>query len=398
MSFVDWYYTYMNLRDYKSVSDRREAIENELKVDLKHIGSFNLDEGVASSRNCENMIGVAQIPMGVSGPLKICHLSFGIQYYYIPLATTEGALVASVNRGCKAIAESGGAMVDSYRVGATRGPVFKVKNLIESDRLNTFLDEHLDDFRKITKETSRHLKLKKFIARGVGRYRFIRFTFDTADAMGMNMATIATTALVQFIEEKTGASCISVAGNFDIDKKSAWLNVIENRGFKAWAEVTLPSSSLRTTLKTSAKKIYEVWLAKCMIGSAMSGSMGFNAQYANVIAAVFLATGQDLGHVAEGSMGITTAEIQGKDLYVSVYLPDLMVGTVGGGTGLATQKEALELLGVAGGSPAGEEGKNAQRFTEIVAGAVLAGEISLLASEAEGSLAIAHERLARGKR
>lgn len=398
MSFVDWYYTYMNLRDYKSVSDRREAIENELKVDLKHIGSFNLDEGVASSRNCENMIGVAQIPMGVSGPLKICHLSFGIQYYYIPLATTEGALVASVNRGCKAISQSGGAMVDSYRVGATRGPVFKVKNLIESDRLNTFLDEHLDDFRKITKETSRHLKLKKFIARGVGRYRFIRFAFDTADAMGMNMATIATTALVQFIEEKTGASCISVAGNFDIDKKSAWLNVIENRGFKAWAEVTLPSSSLRTTLKTSAKKIYEVWLAKCMIGSAMSGSMGFNAQYANVIAAVFLATGQDLGHVAEGSMGITTAEIQGKDLYVSVYLPDLMVGTVGGGTGLATQKEALELLGVAGGSPAGEEGKNAQRFTEIVAGAVLAGEISLLASEAEGSLAIAHERLARGKR
>ncbi len=398
---------FMNLRDYKNVSERRKALEKELKVDLRNIGSYSLDDSVASAHNCENMIGAAQVPMGIAGPLPICHLSlrlrsgqaFGIQHYYIPLATTEGALVASVNRGCKAMSESGGAIVDSYRVGATRGPVFKVKNLIESDRLNTFLDKHLDDFKKITEKTSHHLKLKKFTTRGVGRYRFVRFAFDTKDAMGMNMVTIATTAIVQFIEEKTGVSCISVAGNFDIDKKPAWLNMIENRGFKAWAEVTLPSCVLRTTLKTSAEKIYEVWLAKCMIGSAMSGSMGFNAQYANVIAAVFLATGQDLGHIAEGSMGITTVEkvkSEDEDLYVSVYLPDLMVGTVGGGTGLATQKEALELLGVAGGSPVGEEGENAQRLAEIVAASVLAGEISLLASEAEGSLARAHERLARG--
>lgn len=384
----------MNLRNYKSVKDRRNALEKELGVDLTNIGSFSLDEDVASSRNCENMIGAVQVPIGVAGPLNIHHLSFGIQHYYLPLATTEGALVASVNRGCKAITESGGAMVDSHRVGATRGPVFKVKNLMESDRLYKYLKSHLSDLQKIASQTSRHISLEKLLTRGVGKYRFVRFVFDTQDAMGMNMVTIASQALVAYIEQKTGVTCLSLAGNFDIDKKPAWLNFIENRGTKAWAEATISANVLKNVLKTTAQRVFDVWLAKCMIGSAMAGSMGFNAQYANVAAAIFLATGQDLGHVGEASMGITTTEIiDGKDLYVNVCLPDLMVGTVGGGTGLGTQKEALSTLGVSGGN----DGKNAQKFAEIIAGAVLAGEISLLASEAEGSLAKAHERLARGK-
>lgn len=340
------------------------------------------------------MIGAAQVPMGVAGPLTIHHSSFGIQNYYIPLATTEGALVASVSRGCKAITESGGAVVDSHRVGATRGPVFRVNNLKQHDQIYRYLMTNLDELKRVAEATSDHLKLKKLLTRGVGHYRYVRFVFDTADAMGMNMATIATQALVTFIEKKFDVSCISVAGNFDIDKKPSWLNAIENRGMKAWAEVTIPSSVLKTVLKTTARSVYEVWLAKCMIGSALSGSLGFNAQYANIIAATFAATGQDLGHVAEGAVGITVAEIVNEeDLYMSVTLPDLMVGTVGGGTGLGTQKEALTLLGVAGGN----DGKNAQKFAEIIAGAVLAGEISLLASLSEGSLATAHERLGRGR-
>lgn len=383
----------MNLRNFKSVSERRKAIEKEVGVTLANVGSFSLDEPVASSRNCENMIGVAQIPLGVAGPLYIHHSSFGIQHYYIPLATTEGALVASVNRGCKAITESGGATVDSHRVGATRGPVFKVNSLKEHDQIYQYLKTNLEELKKIAAKTSHHLKLSKLLTRGVGRYRYVRFVFDTTDAMGMNMATIATHALVKHIEKKFGITCVSVAGNFDIDKKPSWLNAIENRGIKAWAEVTLPAAVLQTVLKTTAQNVYEVWLAKCMIGSALSGSLGFNAQYANVVAAIFAATGQDLGHVGEGSIGITTTEVvDGNDLYVSIVLPDLMVGTVGGGTGLATQKEALELLGVAGGN----SGKNSQRFAEIVGAAVLAGEISLLSSLEEGTLAQAHARLARG--
>jgi len=199
-----------------------------------------------------------------------------------------------------------------------------------------------------------------------------------------------------------------------VDKKPSWLNRIEGRGIKAWAEATIPAGVLKDTLKTAARAMYDVWIAKCMIGSAMAGSMGFNAHFANIIAALFAATGQDLGHVGECCVGITTMEIipptsfrppsrnpvfkrwipgqarddnNGEDLYVSVYLPDLMVGTVGGGTGLATQKEALGIIGA----------KTSQEFAEVAAGAVLAGEISLLASLSEGTLARAHQKLARGK-
>lgn len=373
----------MNLRNYTSVSDRRKALEKELSVSLKNIGSFSLDESVASTRNCENMIGVAQVPMGIAGPLRIEKKD-----YYIPLATTEGALVASVNRGCKAITESGGAMVDSHRVGATRGPVFRVKDLRESDRLYRFLKEHMGGLKEVAEKTSHHLKLVKLLTRGVGHYRYVRFVFDTTDAMGMNMVTIASQALAEYIEDKTGISCLAVAGNFDIDKKPAWLNAIENRGTKVWAEVTIPASVLGTALKTTAQKVYEVWLAKCMIGSAISGSIGFNAQFANIIAATFAATGQDLGHVGEASCGITTCEVvDGKDLYIQVCLPDLMVGTVGGGTGLATQKEALSIIGA----------KTSQEFAEVIGAAVLAGEISLLSSLEEGTLAKAHERYGRNR-
>jgi len=371
---------------HKTVKNRRNTLEAELKVDLSNIGAFTLDEEAASTRNCENMIGVSQIPLGIAGPLTLSTINNQKStIYYIPLATTEGALVASVNRGCKAICQSGGASVDSYRVGATRGPVFKVANLKESNMLNRFLVEHFTDLQKVAKATSHHLTLTKYMDRGVGRYRYVRFIFDTKDAMGMNMVTIATDAIVSYIKQKTGISCLALSGNYCVDKKPSWLNVIEGRGIKVWAEVTLPSSVLRSILKTTASKMYDVWLAKCMIGSAMSGSMGFNTQYANVIAALFIATGQDPAHVVEGSLGITTTEmVNRKDLYVSVYLPDLMIGTVGGGTGLATQKEALNILGVT----------KSQKFAEIVAGVVLAGEISLLSSLEEGSLARAHQKFA----
>jgi hydroxymethylglutaryl-CoA reductase (NADPH) len=383
-----------NLRDYTVVSERREALEKELGVPLPNIGSFSLDESFASTRNCENMIGVAQIPMGVAGPLKIVNLASKIVDLYIPLATTEGALVASVSRGAKAITSSGGAVVDSHRIGATRGPAFRVGGIAEGKKLYDFLDSHMSELQEVAAKTSSHLILKKYTTTGVGTYRFVRFVFDTQDAMGLNMVTIATDAIASYIKEKTGISCVALSGNFCVDKKPSWQNFINHRGIEVWAEVVLPKKVLTEILKTTAQSAYDVWLAKCMIGSAISGSLGFNAQYANVIAALFLATGQDPAHVVEGSMGITTAEVQGEDLYVSIFLPDLMVGTVGGGTGLSTQKEALSMLGVAGGNG----GKNAQALAEIVGASVLAGEISLLSSLEQGTLSQAHQRLARGKK
>lgn len=381
----------MNLRDYDSASQRRAAIEKSLGLKLSNIGNFSFDENVASSRNCENMIGAAQVPIGIAGPLRIKDEGLRIKDYYIPLATTEGALVASVNRGCKAITESGGANSISHRVGMTRGPVFYTGSIQKSNQLYEWLKENKKKIAEESEKTSKHLKFEKLDIRTQGPYVYVRFYFNSGDAMGMNMVTIATQALGEFIEKETGARMISVAGNFDIDKKPAWLNFINNRGFKVWAEVVLKKEVLRDVLKTTAEKFFEVWLAKCMIGSAMSGSLGFNAQYANIVAGMFIATGQDPAHVVEGSMGITTAKaLKNGDLLVSVYLPALNIGTVGGGTSLATQLEALKILGVAGSG-------NVEKFAEIVGAVVLAGEISLISSLSEGSLAKAHKKLGRNQ-
>ncbi len=372
----------MNIRSHSTVKDRREALERELSVELKNIGECTVDESVASTRNCENMIGAAQIPMGIAGPLLLNKTE-----YYIPLATTEGALVASINRGCKAITTSEGAWVDSYKIGATRGPVFKVQSLSQSKELFSFVNNHEDELRSVASETSSHLTLTKTIMTGVGKYMYLRFSFDTQDAMGMNMVTIAADQLSKYIAERTGIPLIAVAGNIDADKKPAWSHAIQHRGIEAWAECTLSVDVLKNILKTTAKKVYEVWLSKCMIGSALSGSIGFNAQMANVLSAMFIATGQDPAHVVEASVGMTTAEVVNTDdLYMSVFMPDLMIGTVGGGTGLGTQKEALSILGV----------KTSQKLAEVIAGSVLAGEISLLASLSVGTLAQSHQRLGRG--
>lgn len=378
----------MDIRQFKNTSGRRAALEKKLGINLQNTGFFSLDEPEACTRNCENMIGVCQIPAGVAGPLKI-----GSEDYFIPLATTEGALVASINRGCKAITKSGGALVDIKKIGAARGPVFKIKSLKEKKILENFLDENFSAIKNIAKESDANISLDKFDTACSGHNFYIRFIFNTSDAMGMNMATIASQEIADFIEKKTKVKCFALSGNYCVDKKPSWLNFVNGRGFKVWAEVLLDKIVLREILKTSAKKFYEVWLAKCMAGSSLAGSMGFNAQFANTVAAIFLATGQDPAHIVEGSLGITGAEIMGQDLYASVYLPDLMVGTVGGGTGLATQKEALSILGIAGGNG----GKNSQDLAKIVGASVLAGEISLLASLAQGSLVGAHKKLGRGQ-
>lgn len=380
----------MNLRDLKTPSERREALSKELSVELAAVGSSDLPISPANEKNCENMIGFTQIPLGVAGPLEIKGLKK--RSCYVPLATTEGALVASVSRGCKAISLSGGAVVDFQKTGVTRAPVFKTGSIEEKKKFSAWVLENKELLKKVTEETSSHLKLSTVQIKSLPSYTFLRFSFDTQDAMGMNMVTIATEKAVSLIEKETGAECISVSGNYDVDKKPAWINFIENRGTTVWAETVLPKQVVLEVLKTTPEKFFETWLSKCMLGSAMSGSLGFNAHFANVIAAIFLATGQDAAHVVEGSLGMTTARVLSSgDLYVSVYLPSLMSGTVGGGIALPTQKEALEIMGVSGTGKAGE-------FAEIIGAAVLAGEISLLASLSVGSLGSSHVRLGRGEK
>ncbi len=394
--FTTIYYRYVNamdLRAYSTVDKRRKAMEDALKINLYHIGKYSFDTKIASVKNCENMIGVVQIPLGVAGPLEI-KSSLQKRKIFVPLATTEGALVASVNRGSKAITESGGANVVSKKIGITRAPVFVVENIGRGEETIEWVKDNINEIKKIAEETSSHLKLLDIKSWMVGRNLFLRFKFDSQDAMGMNMATIACTLAADLIEKKTKAKLVSISGNMCVDKKANVLNIIEGRGIQVWADCVLPAEIVEKVLKTTLEKFVDVVARKVYLGSILSGSIGANAHAANVLAAIFLACGQDVAHITEVSSVITTAEILKQGLYISVFLPDLVVGTIGGGTSLATQQEALNILGVFGG----DNGRNSQKLAEIIGGAVLAGEISLIASLSINSLACSHRKLGRGEK
>jgi hydroxymethylglutaryl-CoA reductase (NADPH) len=214
--------------------------------------------------------------------------------------------------------------------------------------------------------------------------------------MGMNMVTIATEAAVQLIlQNVANARCVAVSGNLCSDKKESALNTLMGRGKSVTAEVVVPADVLGEVLHTEAGFIVDINQRKNLLGSALAGSSKFNTHFANIVAAVFLATGQDIAQVVESSGGFTWVESRDGDLYFSVTLPSLEVGTIGGGADLTAQREALSLLGVAGGGD--PPGGNARKFAEIVAATVLAGELGTLCAVASGELGRAHARIARWK-
>jgi len=374
----------MRLSQFKTEEKRREFLEKKLKIKLFQIKKAHPED---EQNICgENLIGGTTLPLGIAGPVKVKSLKMKAKKYYIPLSTTEGALIASVNRGCKAISESGGVTVYIQEIGVTRGPVYETKNLKKGFWFIDWLRQNEKEIKVAAEKTSSHLQYLKFEAKVIGPYTYVRFYFKPGEAMGMNMATFATESINQLIKQKTGINCLALSGNFCLDKKPGWLNFLSGRGISLWAEAVIRKRVIQRVLKTTAEKIYEVWLAKNMIGSTLSGSLGFNAHFSNIVAAFFAATGQDLAHVVEGSLGVTATKIlAGGNLYFSIYLPALMLGMVGGGTKLEVKKEAIALTGV----------KNKEELAKILGAAILAGELSLLASLAQKSLANAHQKLGR---
>jgi hydroxymethylglutaryl-CoA reductase (NADPH) len=380
----------------KYVDNEEEAVEVRWKfakkisgANLKHISHYSLDISEASKRNIENPIGTVQIPLGLAGPLQI-RGEHAQGEFYVPLATSEGALVASVNRGCSVLTAAGGATVRIIDDKMTRAPVIRTKSVSEALKVKNWIENHFNELKKAAETTTSHGKLVKIdpiIV--VGRYIYPRFIYTTGDSMGMNMVTIATETALNLLVQETKAHLVALSGNVCVDKKPSALNLIEGRGKSLVAEIVIPNEIVENKLKTDVESIVEVNMAKNLIGSAIAGSMGYNAHYANIVGAIFLATGQDEAHIVEGSLGITIAEKQDKDLYFSVNLPDLPLATVGGGTRLETARECLEIMGVFGGGKVG-------KFTEIVGGTVLAGELSLMGALAAGHLARAHKELGRG--
>jgi len=376
-----------------AVRVRRKFVEEETGTSLDAVGAFSIGLDPVVRKNIENMIGTVQVPLGVAGPLRV-NGEYAAGAYYLPLATTEGALVASVNRGCAVITRAGGADVRILRDGMTRAPAFAARSVVHAREVAAWVTEHLDAIREAAESTTSHGKLLGLAPYVAGTTVFVRMEYDTKDAMGMNMVTIASAKAGEVIERETGARLVALSGNLCTDKKPAAINLIEGRGKTLVAGVSLADDLIAALLKTDAETLAEVNQRKNLVGSALAGSLGFNAHAANVIAAAFIACGQDAAHVVEGSSCITTVERVDGGAYVSVTIPSLAVGTVGGGTGIETQRECLGILGVGGGGF--PPGTNAKKFAEIVAAGVLAGEISLLGALGAQHLARAHRELGRG--
>ncbi|EMA43325.1 hydroxymethylglutaryl-CoA reductase (NADPH) [Halococcus saccharolyticus] len=371
---------------------RRLVVARETDTDLDGVGATALDPADAVGTAVENMIGAIEIPLGVAGPLPVAGGATDDEHY-LPIATTEGALVASVNRGCSILRAADGANARVTKRSMTRAPVFRVADVVEAEAVVSWVRENRDALRNAAEETTSHGELTEVTPYVVGDSVFLRFGYDTKDAMGMNMATIATRAASEVVEEQTTADLVALSGNLCTDKKPAAINAVEGRGRSVVADVTIPNEVVEDRLHATSDAIAEVNTRKNLVGSAKAGSLGFNAHAANVVAGVFLATGQDAAQVVEGANAITTVEAREDELYASVSLASLEVGTVGGGTKLPTQSAALSLLGVLGGGD--PPGANADRLAEVIAAGALAGELSLLGALASRNLSSAHEELGR---
>ncbi len=370
----------------EDAEDRRTAVEEFTGVKFEYIQRCGMDyEG--ASKNVENMIGVTQIPLGYAGPVKI-RGEHADGDFLVPLATTEGALIASISRGMSVITKSGGASVHVFGDAMTRAPVLRVRDLQHCIEVMDWIDRNEHLIQVAVGTTTTHGKLVRIEKFPDGRNLFLRFSFSTGDAMGMNMATIASEAVCRLIEKETGAVLVSVSGNMCSDKKPAAINMIEGRGKTVVAEIRIPKELVEASLHASAETIAETNTRKNLIGGSMSGMLGANAHAANMAAALYIATGQDPAQIVGCSTTLTTCEDIDGDLYMCVRVPTVEVGTVGGGTRLPFQKEALRMIGCLG------DGK-AKKLAEIVAVTILAGELSTLAAQAAGQLGSAHAKLGR---
>ena len=371
---------------------RIEVLERQGAKFTYLTGKKHIDDPSVFQGNIENYIGLAQIPVGIIGPLRINGL-YAHDDFYVPLACTEGALVASYNRGAKIISLSGGARVLCLLERVSRAPGFAFNNLIEASKFLIWVVEQFDKFQEIAKSTTSHGNLEDIKITVDGNQVYINFEYTTGDAAGQNMVTIATEAVCKYIMEQSPVKprFYFIESNMSGDKKATAISYLFVRGKKVTAEIVIPRNIFMKFLHTTPEMMMEYWKMS-FVGGVQSGSIGVQGHYANGLAAIFIACGQDAACVAEAAMGITRVDVvKNGDLYISVTLPNIIVGTVGGGTGLPTQNECLKLLKCNGDG-------GAKKFAEICAATILAGEISIMGAMSAGQFAQAHLLYGRKKK
>jgi hydroxymethylglutaryl-CoA reductase (NADPH) len=354
-------------------------------------GSRQFDDPARLAGNIENYIGMTMVPTGVIGPLAVLGTAAQGEFF-VPLATTEGALVASYHRGAKASRLSGGITSVCLTEGVQRSPLFKFQNIGEVGEFLVWVLQHIDTFKTITSQASRYAKLLEIKPNLEGNQMIITFEYHPGDAAGQNMVTLCTDAICQYIVTHSPVKPVYwfVEGNYSGDKKATALSFTNVRGKKVTAEVTVPADIVKGVLKTTPERMAQYWQSSTL-GVIQSGSIGAQGHVANGLAALFLACGQDVACVAEAAVGITRMELTTEgDLYASVTLPSLVVGSVGGGTALPTQRECLEMLGCFGPG-------HARKFSEICGAVVLSGELSIAAALSAGHFTSAHKSLGRKK-
>ncbi|MEM7678555.1 MAG: hydroxymethylglutaryl-CoA reductase [Myxococcota bacterium] len=366
---------------------RRKFATEQTGVRLDHVGHYSLDPATLKG-NIENFIGVAQVPIGLAGPLLV-HGEHAQGQFYVPMATTEGTLVASYNRGMRVLTESGGAKVTIVKTSMQRAPVFLFDDARSARDFGRWLDEHFDEIKAAADGTTSVGRLQEVQQFAMGPHLYTRFNFLTGDAAGQNMVGKATYAACEWIRAQTGARYF-LSGSMDTDKKHSHTNALLTRGRKVIAEVILPKKICESRLGVTPEQLYEARIVH-LVGGHMAGSAYVGAHAANGLTAMFIATGQDVANVSESHAGIAFTKILGNgDYYWSVTLQALIVGTYGGGTGLATPRECLDMLGCYGTG-------GADKFAELCAAVVLAGDISLTGAILRGDWVTSHEKYGRNR-
>ena len=369
---------------------RRQFVKNKTGAEMKHDGTFSIEPDTLPG-NIEHFTGVAQVPIGLAGPLVIDGVAAKGEFY-VPMATTEGTLVASYNRGMRLTAESGGVKTTVIDDAMQRAPVFVFEDARAALAFGKWVTDNFELIKAKAEETTSVGKLRDIEQYAVSKMRWLRFNFTCGDAAGQNMVSKATRHACQWMQSQhiAGLEHFALSGNLDTDKKHSFLNSLHTRGKRVVAEATIPADLMKSLMHCSPEALFKQRQLSNM-GAFIAGSVSNGAHFANGITALFIACGQDVANVAESSAGYTYSEITPNgDYYFSITIPSLVVASYGGGTGLATQRECLETLGCYG-----KGGVN--KLAEIIAATVLCGELSLGAAVVADEWVSSHDQFGRNR-